>query len=423
MLKRTKFLLVLLIFSTLASSLCFGSFAAPDDSTSGDTSVSDSSDPDDMPSDDPDDSEDEEEETGLSVKMGIVSGTGSSGIYIRSMPSKNGQVLYGVADGTELVIIANEGNWYRVGYYGYVGYASADYIIPYCESDCEFGAGTVTGSFVYMRYSPDSTIDNQMMVLREGTTVSIIGVEGGWYYVDYNANRGYIHADYLFPIKDEKVNFSSARVNVGSGVNLRTSTSTSAEVVTTLLYGEEVKVLSILNGWYKVEYKDDGKTYTGYIYSDYIVSSDEFVDVTASNGSSSGGSSSSGGGYSSEGQRIVNYATKFLGYPYVWGGYTPSMGFDCSGFTQYVFGQCGYTLNYRTQQYKNGTSVSYSNLRVGDLVFFDTYENGTIGHVGIYYGNGNFIHAANPSKGVCISSMAPGSYYYRVYSCARRIVW
>jgi uncharacterized protein YgiM (DUF1202 family) len=366
--------------------------------------------------------EDEDIETGLAVKMGIVSGTGSSGIYIRELPSANGRVLYGVAEGTELVIISNEGNWYRVGYYGYVGYASADYIIPYSASgeEREYGAGTVTGSFVYLRSEPDSTADNQIMVLKEGTTVLITGVSGGWYAVDYNGVKGFVHADYLFPIKYEKVNFSRARVNTGSGVNLRASTSTSSEVVKSLLYGDEVKVLSIINGWYKVEYTYDGSTYTGFIYADYLINSSDFVDTRP--GSGGGGGTYVPPANLSEGQRIVRYARNFLGYPYVWGGYLPSMGFDCSGFTQYVFAQCGYTLYYRTQQYRNGTSISYGNLQIGDLVFFDTYQNGTIGHVGIYCGDGTFIHAANPRSGVCITSMAPGSYYYGIYVCARRIV-
>ena len=412
MLKKYKFFITFTAILSLAFMLAFASFAEPDAPVADDMPVLD-------------ENEVEEEsavEKGNPVKMGIVKGTGSSGIYIRSLPSKNGKVLYGVAEDTELVIISNEGNWYKVAYYGHVGYASADYIVPYSASDCEFGAGTVVGSFVNIRTEPN-TESPQAGVLPEGTTVSIIGVEGGWYYIDYSAIRGYIHADYLFPIKDAKVNFSKARVNVGSGVNLRTSTSTNAEIVCTLNYGEEVDVDTILNGWYKVKYKNDGEWVSGFIHSDYLISSDEFVDYSSGSSGSSGGSGSIGGGYSSEGQRIVNYAAQFLGYPYVWGGYTPSMGFDCSGFTQYVFAQCGYTLYNRTQQYTNGTVVYYSNLRVGDLVFFDTLENGTIGHVGIYAGNGQFIHAANPSKGVCYSSMSPGTYYGRTYVCARRVVW
>ncbi len=436
MTKKSKIFICFILALVLTLQGSIPAFAEPDETTAGDqpaidaTETTDGTDDPDAP-DDPDTPDEEEEEDsavekGHPVKMGIVKGTGDSGIYIRSLPSRNGKVLYGVAEDTELVIISNKGNWYKVAYYGHVGYASADYIVPYSESESEFGAGTVVGSYVNVRVAPD-TESLQAGVLPEGTTVSIIGVEGGWYYIDYNAMKGYIHADYLYPIKDAKVNFTEAKVNVGSGVNLRTSTSTNADIVVTLNYGEEVKVDSILNGWYKVKYKNDGEWVSGYIHSDYLISSDEFVDY--SSGSSGGGSSSSGGsgnigtGSSSEGQRIVNYAANFLGYPYVWGGYTPSMGFDCSGFTQYVFAQCGYTLYNRTQQYTNGTVVYYSNLKVGDLVFFDTNENGTIGHVGIYAGNGQFIHAANPSKGVCYSDMSPGSYYGRVYVCARRIVW
>ena len=154
--------------------------------------------------------------------------------------------------------------------------------------------------------------------------------------------------------------------------------------------GVNVKIIAIEGGWYKVKYS----SFTGYMHPDYV----EPVKVSVAPAVSPVSLT--------EGQRIVAMAKKYLGYPYVWGGATPSVGFDCSGFTQYVFAKCGYTLNYRTQQYRNGTSVSYSNLQPGDLVFFATKMDGKISHVGIYVGNKSFIHAPRTGSYIKITTMA-----------------
>lgn len=115
---------------------------------------------------------------------------------------------------------------------------------------------------------------------------------------------------------------------------------------------------------------------------------------------------------------IVSVAKQYLGVPYVWGGTSPS-GFDCSGFVQYVFRKCGYSVTRTADtQYYDGTPVSYSNLQAGDLVFFTgTYATAGISHIGIYIGGGQFIHAA--SGGVKISSLSESYYSSRYYSACR----
>jgi len=114
------------------------------------------------------------------------------------------------------------------------------------------------------------------------------------------------------------------------------------------------------------------------------------------------------------GQAVLNYAYKFLGVPYVWGGSSPS-GFDCSGFTSYVFRHFGVNLpRVSRDQASVGTKVSYSNLRAGDLVFFGTSG---ITHVGIYIGGGNMIHSPRPGKSVEISTMK-----YHNFITARRVI-
>ena len=105
--------------------------------------------------------------------------------------------------------------------------------------------------------------------------------------------------------------------------------------------------------------------------------------------------------------QVVGIALQYLGVPYVWGGSSPSTGFDCSGFTSYVYAQVGvYLPHHAASQYSMGTAVPYDQLAPGDLVFFSG-----LGHVGIYIGGGQFVHAPHTGDVVRISSLAEhGSY-------------
>lgn len=139
-----------------------------------------------------------------------------------------------------------------------------------------------------------------------------------------------------------------------------------------------------------------------------------------SSGSSSGGGGVSGTVAVSGGaKQVLNYGAQFLGIKYVWGGTTPSPGFDCSGYVQYVFRNSGITLSRTSeQQFNNGVSVSRSDLKPGDLVFFATYSSGA-SHVGIYAGNNTMIHSS--SGGVSYDDMT-SSYWAKRYLGARRVI-
>lgn len=120
-------------------------------------------------------------------------------------------------------------------------------------------------------------------------------------------------------------------------------------------------------------------------------------------------------------QMLLDYARKHLGTPYRSGGSAPG-GFDCSGFTSHVFGHFGISIPRTSyDQFKAGTAVSKSELRPGDLVFFSTYAAGA-SHVGIYVGNGQFIHSSSPRSGGVIYSSIGDSYYGPRYLGARRIL-
>jgi peptidoglycan DL-endopeptidase CwlO len=113
---------------------------------------------------------------------------------------------------------------------------------------------------------------------------------------------------------------------------------------------------------------------------------------------------------------VVGIAMQYLGVPYVWGGASPS-GFDCSGLVMYVYAQVGVSLpHYTGAQWQMGVPVAYSDLEPGDLVFFDG-----LGHVGIYIGGGEFIHAPHTGDVVRIDSLSE-AWYAANYDGARRIV-
>ena len=113
---------------------------------------------------------------------------------------------------------------------------------------------------------------------------------------------------------------------------------------------------------------------------------------------------------------VVSIALQYLGVPYVWGGASPSTGFDCSGLVMFVFAQVGISLPHNAAaQYSYGSPVSRDQLAPGDLVFFDG-----LGHVGIYIGNGQFVHAPHTGDVVKISSLSE-AWYSSAYVGARRL--
>lgn len=125
-----------------------------------------------------------------------------------------------------------------------------------------------------------------------------------------------------------------------------------------------------------------------------------------------------------EAQKLIATALGFVGYPYVYGGKTPSSGFDCSGFTMYIYGQYGYPIHrIADDQATNGIAVEFNNLQPGDLILFsNTYSSSDwITHVGIYIGDGKMVHAANSKRGITVDSIVSG-YYHNHYAGARRIL-
>ena len=299
-------------------------------------------------------------------------------------------------------------------------------------------------------------------VLQANDKVEIKELINGWAHVSNDTVDGWIRYEKLAKIEvveeqtetetnttepntpeeqpEEEQTSQTKYVNAET-VNVRKEASTSASIVTQITRGTEVEIISEESGWYKV--KVNGVE--GYIATTLLSDTKqetsrgatEFRDTEnepeekaedntnnkqdnnkAENNSGNNGSSNSATSSSSSntGSAVLAFAKKYLGYPYVYGGASPS-GFDCSGFTSYVYKNFGVTLSRTAAgQTSNGTAVKRSELQVGDLVMFCS----PINHVGIYAGNNQIIHAANPSRGVVIDTISSG-YYNTNYNCARRI--
>lgn len=201
---------------------------------------------------------------------------------------------------------------------------------------------------------------------------------------------------------------------------IREKASTNSNVVDFLDYGDKVTITAEEGDWYKITFGN----ISGYVSKTLLTVSDDknisSRSLTEERGYEDKATVSE---ETNTGTAVVEYAKQYLGYSYVVGGKTPESGFDCSGFTRYVFLNFGVTLaSTAADQNSIGTEISRSELQPGDLILFYNEGKTKIGHTGIYIGNGDFIHAANPQRGVVTDNLNTNSYYNERFVTARRIV-
>jgi cell wall-associated NlpC family hydrolase len=197
---------------------------------------------------------------------------------------------------------------------------------------------------------------------------------------------------------EQNVESSLTGVVTASRLNVRTGPATSYDVIHVLWQGNRVKVVGEANGWYKIQLSDGrvGWVSGAYLLVDYR---QQKIDI------------------------VVNTAKSLLGTPYVWGGESlQEGGFDCSGFTQYVYKKAGYTLNrISSEQAKQGSYVSRQYLQPGDLVFYSFEGTSNINHVGIYIGSGKMIHSPKTGDVVKVTDITT-AYWETRFVTARRII-
>lgn len=301
----------------------------------------------------------------------------------------------------------------------------------------------IVGTYVRFRTGP-------------GTNYSIIGtyntgkeltayanVSNGWLFCSIDGKEGYVHGSYVYVVNNSTGSSSSPaatpaptqNINVtipatsqpaastnktgyiiGNNVRFRAAASMTSQILDELFYGNQVTITGTVGEWAQVVYADQ----VGYVYSRYVKEGTYASYEPANDSGSSGNTGSSASASSVSGQDIVNFAGRFLGYKYRWGGTSPDTGFDCSGFVYYVFKNFGITVNrVASDQAANGVHVDAGSIQPGDILCF--YSGSSyIGHVGIYIGNNKFIHASNSTTGVIISDLS-GYYVTRGFE-ARRLV-
>lgn len=290
--------------------------------------------------------------------------------------------------------------------------------------------GRVLAKDIPLYFDPTKE-SNVYILLPLDAIVSVMEDLDDWFRISYNDCTGFIPPEYIELLAYDE-DFETYGVVDAEELPLLKEANAHSEVLDTLQDGDRVEVTGLDNGWFAVKSGDT----VGYLTGDdldltmdkeapqpvvtVVTTTSDSSDSsdTADSGTSSDSSSSTSG----NGSAVVTYARQYLGTPYAYGG-TGSGGFDCSGFTMFVYAHFGVSLAHgATPQMNSGSSVSRENLQPGDLVFFfGTYNTSSAAsHVGIYVGSGQFIHASS-SQGVIISSLSE-AYYANRYLGARRVI-
>lgn len=295
------------------------------------------------------------------------------------------------------------------------------------ESPMVYGIGFVNTSGLKLRTAP-STQDAILAAALKDECVVVLGKEGDWYKVNYNLQVGYMYSSYLQVSQVENAELGYGSV-LGSGVNVRSGPNTANPVVATVSSGSKCYILGLNQGWYKVMIDST----IGYIRSDYLQLTEAPYENQASANSPkyfrtgrsiaplpAAATVAAAARVNVSAQAIMEKVKTCLGVRYLSGGASMS-GFDCSGLVYYVLKELGMAPG-RTpdEQYTMGSSVNKTNLQAGDIVFFAGTVGSGVSHVGIYAGNGQFIHAPNSSTVVSYSDLTTG-YWSEHYYGARRV--
>lgn len=235
--------------------------------------------------------------------------------------------------------------------------------------------------------------------LPRNTFLLVEETSNGWSRVVYNGKTGYVASQYISCYETLDGAATYPATVKGSSVRMRAGANTSSQVLGYYNTGNSLKVLGVSGAWLKVS---SAGGVTGYIRSDYL----SYAEPQAAASDAAAAPAAAVPYNAAMGEKIVATAMQYLGCPYVYGGMSPA-GFDCSGFVNYVYNQHGYSLHRVAQNIysSDGQSVSSSDLQPGDIVCFG-YSGSSISHVGIYIGNGQFIHASTYTTGVIITNLS-----------------
>lgn len=400
------------------------------------------------------------------INMSLAANTAKVNVEtanLRETADESGKILEQLSIGQEIEILEKQSDWYKVKAKGITGYVRADLVSVPNEEKNSTQTNNVTDTQIATnnQNEENNLIDTQekniqigekykivkdiklkivpvinatdIIEVKQDDEVTVTEIINDWICVETTTTKGWLRKENLKTEEtkqeeqtaqaeekaSEETSTKTLYINTETA-NLRKTASTTSEVVTTLSLNSAVNVISEENGWSKVKVGDK----EGYISSSLLSdkrqetsrSMKKFREKTAEESNKTENTSNVAS--SGDGSSVVATANQYIGSRYIYGGTAPS-GFDCSGFTSYVYKKYGVSLSRTAAgQYSNGVAVSKGELQPGDLVMFG--KSG-INHVGIYIGGGKMIHAANPSRGVTTDTINSG-YYGTNYVGARRIL-
>ncbi len=330
-------------------------------------------------------------------------------INIRSEPSTEGEIvgkLY--ANGVGKVLSEpDDFGWMKISSGEVVGYIKAEYVATgqYAHElagEVEEYRATVNTETLRVRVAPD--LDSDVITLiGQGEELVILEELDGWLKVDTPDGEGFISSDFA----DVDVFFPEAKSKAQEEAEIAEARRAEEEKIKAQKAQAEAdrkkrEAEAAKNAAERQRLEAEAQR-AQQAADAAKASYDAAAEAAAAAGA--------GGAGSGKGQEVVNYACQFIGNPYVWGGSSLTNGTDCSGFTMSVYAHFGVSLpHYDASQRSCGTAVaSLAEARPGDLICYN-------GHVGIYMGNGQIVHASNPRTGI-----TTGNASYRPIVAIRRI--
>ncbi|NLK69060.1 MAG: C40 family peptidase [Clostridiaceae bacterium] len=305
-------------------------------------------------------------------------------INVRSAPGAENEKLAELVLGDSVQVLQQHDEWLEIIIEDNVkGYIFAEFV-----ADTMPVYKYVSIDTLNIRKGAGSDTD-KIGTLKKGERIKVIGNADKWSKIITPDNaEGYVYTEYIADTPPPVYKYINAEA-----LNIRKSSSSSSEKLGTIAYGNRVQVFEESGKYIRILTKDGIE---GYVLKEHVVSQSSLPSRSSSNQS-----------YNSElSSKIIEYAKTFVGVPYVYGGSTPN-GFDCSGFTKYVLNHFNIKAPRSAHEYSSaGTSISRTDMKPGDVIMFDRYNNYRIGHVGIYLGNDKFIHASSSKGKVVIATLS-----------------